>query len=86
MTKLQEHLYQYIMEDRYAALQEDDAFHLVWRQRNDAEERLTEGMTAEQKRLFSRYMDEENRLVGIQFRHVFRETLGIVHDILNVSL
>lgn len=86
MTKLQERLYQYIAEDRYADLTADEAFIIVRRQLNEAEARLTASMTGEQKHLFSRYMDEENRIVSLQLRHIFRETLTIVHDILNVSL
>ena len=86
MTKPQERLYQYIAEDRYADLMADEAFIMVWRQRNEAEERLTAGMTSEQKHLFSRYMDEENHIISLQLRHMFRETLMIVHDILHVSL
>lgn len=74
------------MDDRDEALQEDYAYILVRRQRDEAEDRLTASMTEEQKELFSQYMDEENRIVGIEFRHVFLEALGIVHDILNVSL
>lgn len=86
MTKLQERLYQYIAEDRFANLMADEAFIMVRRQRNEAEERLTASMTGEQKRLFSRYMDEENHIVSLQLRHMFREALIIVHDILNISL
>ena len=86
MTKLQECLYQYIAEDRYPDLMEDEAFMMVRRQLNEAEERLTASMTSEQKRLFNRYMDEENHIISLQLRHIFRETLTIVHDILNVSL
>ena len=86
MTKLQERLYQYIAEDRYANLMEDEAFIMVRRQLNEAEERLTASMTSEQKHLFSRYMDEENHIISLQLRHIFRETLTIIHDILSVSL
>ena len=86
MTKLQERLYQYIAEDRYADLMADEAFMIVRRQLNEAEERLTASMTSEQKHLFSRYMDEENHIISLQLRHIFRETLATVHDILNVSL
>ena len=86
MTKLQERLYQYIAEDRYADLMADEAFMIVRRQLNEAEEQLTASMTSEQKRLFNRYMDEENHIISLQLRHIFRETLAIVHDILNVSL
>lgn len=86
MTKLQEHLYQYIMEDRYSALQEDEAYLMVWRKCRRAEAKLTAALTKEQQRLLSRYMDEENYLAGIQQRHIFRETLALVHDILNVPL
>lgn len=81
MTKLQEHLYQYIMEDRYSALQEDEAYLMAWRKCRRAEAKLTAALTKEQQRLLSRYMDEENYLASIQLRHVFRETLMIVHDI-----
>ena len=86
MTKLEERLYQYIAEDRYAKLMEDEAFIMVRRQLNEAEERLTASMTSEQKHLFCRYMDEENHIISLQLRHTFRETLTIIHDILNVSL
>lgn len=32
-----------------------------------------------QRRLFSRYMDEENYLTSLHLRHIFRETLQIIH-------
>lgn len=83
MTKLQEHLYQYIMEDRYPALEEDEDYRLVWQNRNQAEERLIAALTEEQRHLFNRYMDEENYLAGLQQRHVFLETLLAVHDMLS---
>lgn len=86
MTKLQERLYQYIAEERYCILQSDAAFLSALRARNEAEARLSAGLTAEQKRLFSRYMDEENHLASLQLRHVFQETLMVIHDVLHVSL
>ncbi len=86
MTKLEECLYQYIAEERYAEFQEEEAYRIVSRQRDKLEERLMEGMTEEQKKLFNRYLDEENHIVSIHARHIFRETLGIIHEILHVSL
>ena len=86
MTKLQECLYQYIDEERCASLTENEAYRLVRRQRDIAEERLTAALSDEQQRLFNQYMDQENYIVDMQLRHVFQETLLVVHDILNLSL
>ena len=86
MTKLQEHLYQYITEDRYANLTADEGYLLARRRRNEAQEKLTENLSKGQKKLFERYVAEENRVSSLELRHIFHETLQIVHDILNVSL
>ena len=40
MTPLQEHLYQYIMEDRFTALLADEAYQAVRQQVSDAEAQL----------------------------------------------
>ena len=82
MTKLQECLYQYISEERFSVVKADAEFIAAQRMRDQAEKKLSDGLTAEQRRLFSRYMDEENRLAGIHLRHIFRETLVMMQDIL----
>lgn len=86
MTKLQQYLYQYIIEERYSRLTENEAFHLVRRQRNEAEKRLTAALSDEQQRLFDQYMDQETCIIDMKLRHIFQETLLIVHDILNLLL
>ena len=86
MTKLQQCLYQNIVEERCASLTENEAYRLVRRQRNEAEARLTASLSDEQQRLFNQYADQENYIIDMQLRHVFQETLLIVHDILNLSL
>ena len=86
MTKLQQYLYHYIVEDRCASLTENEAYRLVRRQRNEAEDQLTAALSDEQQRLFYQYMDQENYIVDMQLRHVFQETLLIVHDILKFPL
>lgn len=86
MTKLQARLYQYIAEERFSSLQEDKEYIAVKKMRDEAEKRLSSGLTKEQRRLLSRYMDEENCLAALQMRHVFLETLVIVRDLLTVSL
>ena len=55
MTKLQQCLYQYIDEERCTSLTENEAYRLVRRQRDKAEERLTAALSDEQQRLFNQY-------------------------------
>ena len=82
MTKLHECLYQYIAEERFSILKEDKEFAAVEKRRDEVEERLSSGLTEEQRRLFSRYMDEENYLTSLHLRHIFQETLQIAHELL----
>ena len=86
MTKLQEYLYQYIMEDRYPQFATDREYIAAQQARDAAREKLTAGLTREQRHLLSRYMDEENYLGSIELQHVFLEALAIVHDIFHLSL
>lgn len=86
MTKLQERLYQYIEEERFSALQEDKKYITAQKLRDEAEKRLSSGLTEEQRRLLSQYMDEANCLAALHIRHVFLETLVIVRDLLTFSL
>ena len=86
MTKLHECLYQYIAEERFSVLKEDKEFAAIEKMRDEAEKRLSSGLTKEQRHLLSRYMDEENCLAALQMRHVFLETLVIVRDLLTFSL
>ena len=48
MTPLQEHLYQYIMEDRFTALLADEAYQAVRQQVSDAEAQLLAAPPEEQ--------------------------------------
>lgn len=81
MTALQECLYQYISEKQYPALKNDPEYITAQQTRNDAEKALSEGLTSEQRQLFSQYMDEENHLFSLQLRHFFQETLRMTHSI-----
>lgn len=83
MTALQECLYQYIYDKQYPALEKDQEYISVQRTRDEVERTLSEGLTEEQMRLFSQFMDEENHLVSLQLRHMFQETLRIAHGIFN---
>lgn len=86
MTPLQEHLYQYIMEDRFTVLLADEAYQTVRQQVSDAESQLLAALPEEQKHLFIQYTDTENNAFSLQLRHVFQEALLIAHDILRLSL
>ena len=81
MTELQECLYQYISDRQYPALQKDEEYMSAQLIRNEAENVLSSGLTEEQKRLFSQYMDEENHLVSLELRHIFQETLRIMQSL-----
>ena len=83
MTALQEYLYQYIADKQYPDLQNNPEYISAQRMRDEAEKALSDGLTKEQQRLFSRYMDEENHLVSLQLRHFFLETLRMAHSIFN---
>ena len=82
MTTLQQHLYEYIEDERLPALETDGEFLLAQRLRNDAEKKLFSTLTEKQMRLFIQYTDAENCLNSIQLRYVFQETLAMVHDML----
>lgn len=86
MIPLQEHLYQYIMEDRFTALLADEAYQAVRQQVSDAEAQLLAALPEEQRHLFIQYTDTENNAFSLQLRHVFQEALLIAHDILRLSL
>lgn len=86
MTKLQEYLYDYITDEQFSNLRKDGEYVRAQRARDAAEKRLSALLTAEQQELFSAYMDEENRLASIELRHVFRDALAIVPNILNFIL
>lgn len=86
MTPLQEHLYQYIMEDRFTVLLADEAYQTVRQQVSDAESQLLAALPEEQKHLFIQYTDTENNAFSLQLRHVFQEALLIAHDILKLPL
>jgi len=86
MNTLREYLYQYISDERFSALESDGEYIQAEQMRNTAEKKLSAELTAEQRQLFSSYMDEENRLASIQLRHVFQETLAIVSNLLNLTL
>lgn len=86
MTPLQEHLYQYIMEDRFTVLLADEAYQTVRQQVSDAESQLLAALPEEQKHLFIQYTDTENNAFSLQLRHVFQEALLIAHDILRLPL
>ena len=86
MITLQERLYQYIEEERFSVLRSDGEYLLAKQLRDEAREKLCAELTREQQHLLSRYMDEESRLSGIQCRHIFRETLALIPDILHLSL
>ena len=86
MTPLQEHLYQYIMEDRFTVLLADEAYQTVRQQVSDAESQLLAALPEEQKHLFIQYTDTENNAFSLQLRHVFQEALLIAHDILRLSV
>lgn len=86
MTPLQEHLYQYIMEDRFTVLLADEAYQTVRQQVSDAEAQLLAALPEEQRHLFIQYTDTENNAFSLQLRHVFQEALLIAHDILRLSL
>ena len=84
MTPLQEHLYQYIMEDRFTALLADEAYQAVRQQVSDAEAQLLAAPPEEQRHLFIQYTDTENNAFSLQLRDVFQEALLIAHDILRL--
>ena len=86
MTPLQEHLYQYIMEDRFTVLLADEAYQTVRQQVSDAESQLLAALPEEQRHLFIQYTDTENNAFSLQLRHVFQEALLIAHDILKLPL
>ncbi len=86
MTPLQEHLYQYIMEDRFTVLLADEAYQAVRQQASDAEAQLLAALPEEQRHLFIQYTDTENNAFSLQLRHVFQEALLIAHDILKLPL
>lgn len=86
MTPLQEHLYQYIMEDRFTVLLADEAYQTVRQQVSDAEAQLLAALPEEQRHLFIQYTDTENNAFSLQLRHVFQEALLIAHDILRLPL
>lgn len=86
MIPLQEHLYQYIMEDRFTVLLADEAYQAVRQQVSDAEAQLLAALPEEQRHLFIQYTDTENNAFSLQLRHVFQEALLIAHDILRLSL
>ncbi len=86
MTPLQEHLYQYIMEDRFTVLLADEAYQTVRQQVSDAESQLLAALPEEQRHLFIQYTDTENNAFSLQLRHVFQEALLIAHDILRLPL
>lgn len=86
MTPLQEHLYQYIMEDRFTVLLADEAYQTVRQQVSDAEAQLLAALPEEQRHLFIQYTDTENNAFSLQLRHVFQEALLIAHDILKLPL
>lgn len=86
MTKLQARLYQYIAEERFSSLQEDKEYIAVRKMRDEAEKRLSSGLTEEQLRLLNQYIDEANCLAALHIRHVFLETLVIVRDLLSFPL
>lgn len=86
MTPLQEHLYQYIMEDRFTVLLADEAYQTVRQQVSDAEAQLPAALPEEQRHLFIQYTDTENNAFSLQLRHVFQEALLIAHDILKLPL
>ena len=75
MTPLQEHLYQYIMEDRFTVLLADEAYQAVRQQASDAEAQLLAALPEEQRHLFIQYTDTENNAFSLQLRHVFQEAL-----------
>lgn len=82
MKALEEHLYQYIDESLYQILLSDGEYQLARTLRDEAERRLASQLNKRQKKLLSRYMDEENRLLSIQNRRIFQETLHTVHQVL----
>ena len=82
MTTLQQHLYEYIEDERFPLLESDGEFLLAQKLRDDAEEKLLAELTDEQKQSFSCYCDAENLLDSIHLRYVFRETMAIIYDIL----
>ena len=86
MTPLQEHLYQYIMEDRFTVLLADETYQAVRQQVSDAEAQLLAALPGEQRHLFIQYADTENNAFSLQLRHVFQEALLIAHDILRLPL
>ena len=86
MTTVQEWLYQHISDEQYSALQKNKEYIAAQRIRDEAEKALSAELTEEQKRMFDQYMDEENRLVSLQLRHLFQETLRIAHSIFNFPL
>lgn len=86
MTPLQEHLYQYIMEDRFTVLLADEVYQTVRQQVSDAESQLLAALPEDQRHLFIQYTDTENNAFSLQLRHVFQEALLIAHDILRLSL
>ena len=59
MTTLQQHLYEYIEDERLPALETDGEFLLAQRLRNDAEKKLFSTLTEKQMRLF--IQDTETR-------------------------
>ena len=86
MTPLQEHLYQYIMEDRFTVLLADETYQAVRQQVSDAEAQLLAALPEGQRHLFIQYADTENNAFSLQLRHVFQEALLIAHDILRLPL
>lgn len=86
MTPLQEHLYQYIMDERFSVLLADEAYQAVRQQTSDAEAQLLAALPEDQRHLFIQYTDTENNAFSLQLRHVFQEALLIAHDILKLPL
>lgn len=86
MTPLQEHLYQYIMDERFSVLLADEAYQAVRQQTSDAEAQLLAALPEDQRHLFIQYTDTENNAFSLQLRHVFQEALLIAHDILRLPL
>ena len=81
MTTLQDCLYQYIADKQYLDLQNDPEYVSAQQMCDKAERIFSAGLTKEQQRLFSQYMDEENHLFSLQLRHFFLETLRMAHSI-----
>ena len=77
MNEYEECLYNYILENKFRELHDIREYIMRRRISKKAECALEETLTAEQKRLFEAYMEEETAASSLELRHVFQITLAL---------